>query len=191
VDDERSRIDVPDDIPARRSKLKLAGTVLMSVAGSLLVLTVLLVSVGPRILPYQTYFVRSGSMEPTIPTGGLVVLTNVDGTSLEAGDIITFDVPEEPCAGTSAGQRVTHRIVEIETTEQGRVFVTKGDANADADCWRVPASGTGWKYAFDVPVIGYVFGYLATPQARLALLVVPAAILGVLALLDIWKPKKS
>ena len=51
-------------------------------------ITILLVSVGPRILPYQTYFVRSGSMEPTIGTGSMVVLTKVDGAQLVPGDVI-------------------------------------------------------------------------------------------------------
>jgi hypothetical protein len=83
---------------------------------------------------------------------------------------------------------VTHRIAGIEQTDSGRVFATKGDANDVQDSWQVPATGTGWKYAFDVPLIGYAFGYLGTPQARLALLAVPGVILGFLTLMDIWKP---
>ena len=186
VDDERDRFDVPEAVPAKpKSTLRKVATGVGAVLGTMVVLTVLLVSVGPRFLPYQTYFVRSGSMEPTIQTGAMVVLTKVDGSQLEPGDIITFENPD------NTSVLVTHRIVEVENTEQGRMFVTKGDANGDVDSWRVPASGTGWKYAFNVPIIGFVFGYLGTPQARLALLVVPAAILGLLALLDIWRPKEG
>lgn len=186
LDDGRARFDVPDDLEdgtSKRSKLRLLLTAVMSLIGAVVVLTVLAVSVGPRILPYQTYFVRSGSMEPTISTGAMVVLTKTDAEKLGPGDIITFNKPDDESV------KVTHRIVEIETTDQGRVFVTKGDANGDVDSWRVPASGTGWKYAFNIPIIGFVFGYLGTPQARIALLVIPALVLGLLALLDIWKPK--
>jgi signal peptidase I len=111
-----------------------------------------------------------------------VVLTKTEAAKLDVGDIITFDNPDKP------GTLVTHRIVGIENGDAGRVFRTKGDANGTADAWSVPASGDGWKYAFNVPYVGYVFGYLGTPQARLALLAVPAAILGLLSLMDIWSP---
>ena len=40
-----------------------------------------------------------------------------------------------------------------------------------------------------VALVHLAFGYLGTPQARLGLLVVPALILGLLAVLDIWRPK--
>lgn len=177
--------EAAEQVAPRTRRYRLPLTIAAGVIGALVVLTVLLVSVGPRVLPYQTYFVRSGSMEPTIETGAMVVLTKTDGSRLGPGDIITFKNPNDESI------LVTHRIVEVETNEQGRVFVTKGDANTNPDPWRVPASGTGWKYAFDVPMIGYVFGFLGTPQARLALLVIPAAILGLLALLDIWRPKRA
>jgi signal peptidase len=182
-DAQRERLDPAVAPAAPRSLARKIATVALGGLGALVVVTILLVSVGPRVLPYQTYFVRSGSMEPTIGTGSMVVLTKVDGAQLQPGDIITFKNPDNESV------LVTHRIVEIETTDQGRVFVTKGDANADVDTWRVPASGTGWRYKFNIPVIGYIFGYLGTPQARLGLLVIPAAILGLLALLDIWRPK--
>lgn len=183
IDSDRVRPDATEEPAKPRSAARKIATGALGALGALVVVTILLVSVGPRVLPYQTYFVRSGSMEPTIGTGSMVVLTKVDGSQLQPGDIITFKNPDDESV------LVTHRIVEIETTDQGRVFVTKGDANADVDAWRVPASGTGWKYKFNVPVIGYVFGYLGTPQARLGLLVVPALILGLLAVLDIWRPK--
>jgi signal peptidase len=187
VDDDGNRVGMPGggagEPPEHKSFLRLVFTGMLGVVGALVVLVVLAVSVGPRFLPYQTYFVRSGSMSPTIDTGAMVVLTKTDATTLGSGDIITFNKPDDP------NVKVTHRIVGVETTDQGRVFVTKGDANADPDAWRVPASGTGWKYSFNVPYVGYVFGYLGTPQARIALLVIPALVLGLLALLDLWKPK--
>lgn len=163
----------------RRSKLRTLVSILMGMIGAVVVLTILLVSVGPRFLPYQTYVVRSGSMEPTIRTGAMVVLTKVDGAQLGPGDIVTFKNPED------TSMLVTHRVVGVETTDQGRVFVTQGDSNAHPDPWRVPASGTGWKLWFNVPVLGFVFGYLGTLPARVALLVIPAAILALLALTDL------
>ena len=173
---------IGDDAPGRstgRRILVRAG----SIVGIIVVTLVLAVTVGPRFLPYQTYFVRSGSMRPTIDVGAMVVLTKTDASQLDVGDIITFDNPDKP------GTLVTHRIAGIEQTATGRVFTTKGDANSTQDAWKVPATGTGWKLAFGIPYLGYAFGYLGTPQARLALLAVPGVLLGLLTLVDIWHPK--
>ena len=147
-----------------------------AVLAALLVAIVLLISVGPKVAPYQTFFVRSGSMEPTFNTGDLIVLGKVDASDIKKGDVITFKRPDKP------GTLVTHRVVAIETTKGGKQFETKGDANKTPDAWRVPASGTQWKYKFRVQRVGYVFSYLSTPQARLALLATPAVLLGLLAL---------
>lgn len=185
ADDDGRAVRAPAAVaaPEHTSFLRYLLNGMLGVVGAVVVLVILAVSVGPRFLPYQTYFVRSGSMAPTIDTGAMVVLTQTDASNLGPGDIITFNKPDD------VNVKVTHRIVDVETTDQGRVFVTKGDANADPDAWRVPASGTGWKYSFNVPLVGYVFGYLGTPAARVALIVIPALVLGLLFLIDLWKPK--
>jgi signal peptidase I len=143
-----------------------------------IVVGVLLVSVGPKVAPYHTYFVRSGSMEPTFSTGDLIVLGKVRMSEVETGDIITFERPDDP------DTLVTHRVIGIETTAGGEQFRTKGDANDSADPWRVPVEGSGWRYKFRISKLGYVFGYLSTPLARLALLAVPAVLLGLVSLGD-------
>jgi signal peptidase len=176
-------IGEPPRAEERRSTLKTWATRVGSVLAGLIVAMVFVVSIGPKFLPYQMFFVRSGSMHPTFNTGDMVVLTKVDASDLKEGDVITFDRPDKP------GTLVTHRIVGIKTDEQGRSFQTKGDANDANDPWSVPASGTGWKYSFNIPKLGFVFGYLGTPQARLALLAIPALLLGILSIIDIWKPQ--
>jgi signal peptidase I len=163
----------------RRSRWKVWGSRLGMAIAVTAIAMVLLVSVGPKVLPYQTFFVRSGSMSPTFDTGSLIFLKKVDAAALERGDVITFERPDRP------GTLITHRIVAVESGASGMVFETKGDANAQPDSWRVPASGDGWKYAFHVPTIGYLFSYLGTSQARMALLAIPAALLAMLSLIDI------
>lgn len=138
-------------------------------AGAAIVLAVLLVAVGPRLLPYQTFFVRSASMAPAIDTGALVVLREARAEDLAVGDVITFEQPGDP------DTLVTHRIVGIDGDGATRALRTKGDANVSEDGWRLLASGVRWRYAFDVPYVGYVFGVLGSTAARLLLLVVPLA----------------
>lgn len=173
----------PERAGNRLDTAKRWGSWIASGFGVVIVGIVLLVSIGPKFLPYQTYFVRSGSMSPTFDTGDLIVLSKADAATLDKGDIITFERPDRP------GTLITHRIHTVESTDTGKVFVTKGDANNDVDSWKVPAAGDGWKYNFRTPKLGFVFGYLGTQQARLALLIIPAVILGALSLIDIWKPQ--
>ena len=176
-------IGEPPKADERRHALKTWGTRIGTAVAGLIVAMVFLVSIGPKFLPYQMFFVRSGSMSGTFETGDMILLTKANASDLKPRDIITFDRPDKP------GTLVTHRIVSIETNAEGRQFVTKGDANDAPDPWRVPASGDGWKYKTKIPKLGFVFGYLGTPQARLALLAIPAVLLGILSLIDIWKPQ--
>jgi hypothetical protein len=55
----------------------------------------------------------------------------------------------------------------------------------------VPATGTSQRYWFDVPVIGFVFGFLATPTVRVALLAVPVAVVAVLAVLAVLRSRRA
>jgi signal peptidase I len=165
------------------ARLVKVGRWLVLAVASLLVLCLLFVNVGPRFLPYQALFVRSGSMSPTIPTGSLVLYQKVSGPALKVGDVIVFDKPGDP------SEKVTHRIYEIQTGPQGRYFLTKGDANASPDPWTVSATGTGWKEFWHVPSVGYVFGWLQTSSLRFLLIAIPAGILGVLALVDVRRSK--
>ena len=44
----------------------------------------------PRTAGYQMYTVISGSMEPEIPTGGLVSVKTTAPSGIENGDVIAF-----------------------------------------------------------------------------------------------------
>jgi len=167
VEMERSPAPVPVAPVAPRAvrHRRSVARAVVAVLGTVVALAALAVSVGPAVLPYRTYHVRSGSMEPAIATGSLVVLTKADAEDVDVGDTITFDRPDG-VSGT-----VTHRVVAI----RDGAFVTKGDANASPDPWLVPATGTQWRHRFDVPFLGYVFGWLAGTWARVALVVLAVA----------------
>ena len=70
--------------------------------------------------------VLSGSMEPAIPTGG-IVFTDTRQTAPCTGDIITYRLGETT---------VTHRVVR---TEKGS-YITRGDANDGEDASPVAPS---------------------------------------------------
>lgn len=134
--------------------------------------------VGPHLAGYRVLYVRTASMEPTLPVGSLVVVQRVDAADVEAGDILTFSHPDRP------GNLITHRVVQREAAG----FVTQGDANASPDPWRVPAVGSGWRHSFAVPGVGYVLGYLRSGVVSTGALVA-AIVLGAGQVLRmIWRP---
>lgn len=156
-----------------------------TVAGSVVVIVLLIATIGPRLLPYRTFTVLSGSMEPSIPTGSMIFDREIDAADLARGDVVTFHPPGQP------DKLVSHRIVRVEETKQGSFLVTRGDANGVVDDWRIPAQGRGLRYEFHVPYLGYVVGGLLTPVGRVVALTLAALWLGGLALWTIWRPRKE
>jgi len=71
---------------------------------------------------------KTGSMAPTMPTGALAVVRQVDALDVAVGDVVT--VPRE---GTLP---ITHRVVEATpdpAAPGGAVLVLRGDANGSVD----------------------------------------------------------
>ena len=116
--------------------------------------------VGPRLYPFQTFYVRSASMTPTIPVGALVVATRAPAAELGPGDVIVFERPDRP------GMMVVHRIDTAVATPTGRVFLTKGDANSSPDSWQVPATGEGWRAVYSLRKVGFLVGWLHAATTR-------------------------
>lgn len=82
----------------------------------------------PTICGYQLYTIITGSMEPKIEVGD-VILSKVmsTNTELKVGDIITY----EGATGDYEGKIITHEIIEID--ENTGLITAKGIANTVAD----------------------------------------------------------
>ena len=68
----------------------------------LILLVALLVSVGLRTFAFQTFFIPSGSMEPTLEIGDRIIVDKlaVDFGSIHRGDVLVFKAPPaENCGG--------------------------------------------------------------------------------------------
>lgn len=79
---------------------------------------------------YSLFRVATGSMEPEIPVGAILVCRETSIDTLELGDIINY-YSREP---GRFDQIITHRIVRVMTDENGvRILETKGDANLVSD----------------------------------------------------------
>lgn len=130
---------------------------------------------------YRGYTVMSGSMEPVIATGDLVINQPIGPFDARVGDVVTFLDPG------GSGRLITHRVQSIDVTPQLVDVVTKGDANTAVERWSISRHGRLGRVVLDVPRVGYAMAVLRSRVGQMALVVVPALLLMTLALLKIWR----
>jgi signal peptidase len=138
---------------------------------------------GPVPFGMRSFTVLSGSMEPVLSTGDVIVEKPVRASEVRVGDIVTFNDPEH------RGRRITHRVRSVRIERSRARFVTKGDANDSVERWETGADGTLGRVTYRIPLIGYGIARLSGPGAKLFLVMVPALLLAALELVRIWKPK--
>lgn len=113
---------------------------------------------APEVLGYSQYIVTSGSMEPNISVGDLILVKAQEEYGL--GDVVTFR--------DAAGSTVTHRIMG---TVSGQ-FITQGDANNTEDNDLLPPERIIGKLQLVVPGMGYVIEFLRSPLGIVLLVVI-------------------
>ena len=123
-----------------------------------LVLALVLPLALPRLLGYEAYDIVSGSMEPAIPMGSVIYVSDVEPKDVQVDDVIAF------IDGESV---VAHRVL-INRTSLGE-FVTKGDANNAEDPDPVPYSGLLGVVVFTVPMAGAAMSLYASPVGKVYL----------------------
>jgi signal peptidase I len=137
--------------------------------------------IGPHVLGYRTSTMLTGSMEPMISPGDVIVIKQIPATELEVGDIVTYHIPVED-------HRIeTHRVVEVSRLDGEVAMRTKGDANAGADPWTaIIESESVWVVDEVVPHIGKAIRVLHTPWVNKAVLWIAVGGVIVLGFLQIW-----
>ncbi len=124
--------------------------------------------------------VVSGSMEPAISTGSLVVISPINPKDVKVGDVITF-------APVSIGQTsITHRVSSV-VTGLSPSFVTKGDANTKTDPFLVPARNLTGKVSFHLPYLGAFIEFLKSPVGFTTAIVVPGIVVTIAYILAITR----
>jgi signal peptidase len=73
----------------------------------------------------RSYVVLSGSMQPTMEPGDVIIVDAVEAEAVEPGQIVTFR--------ESANSVTTHRVVEKVQADGGMALRTKGDDNEEPD----------------------------------------------------------
>lgn len=116
----------------------------------------------PTVFGWGNAVVLSGSMEPELPVGSLLLIHREE--SYKVGEIVTYE--------DESGSLVTHRLASLENGEA----VTKGDANNTEDA-PFPVSQIYGKVRAVLPGVGGTILWLKTPPGICTVLLIGAVLL--------------
>jgi signal peptidase len=179
--------------PKSRKKIVYA-VIMISVAflGSFLLYFILQLTLNTET---PIVVVESGSMEPIISRGDLLIVKGIPPNEIrngtiedKDGDIIVFDAhgvwsnpPDEP---------IVHRVVDKKFEGGIWQFRTKGDANLIVDQGWVPESNIFGIVIFKIPLLGWVKIFLTESGLLIPLLILISVLLVVSIILDIYKKEE-
>jgi len=134
---------------------------------------------------YSMFRVATGSMEPEIPVGTLLISKNVSIDDIDVGDIINFRSKETGMVG----KVITHRVIAQFENEDGRVYLeTKGDANVVPDALYVEQDNLVGKVVFTTGKGNFFAGivnFLTSSIGFWACIVFPCMLIGVFVMKDV------
>lgn len=130
-----------------------------------------------KVAGYALLEVVSGSMEPTIMVGDLIII-DTNCKEYKNDDIITFrDINDA---------FVTHRIKSIDYDKS--IMITQGDANDSRD-EAMSTSAIVGKYVVKIPAMGKVMAALKNPLVMVLILVIGIVVCALVSTNDNLTPK--
>ena len=118
---------------------------------SLIVFSIINKNETPCFFGIKTFVIVSGSMQPDLMIGDIVIVKNCDKNDINVGDIISY----------RSGQSViTHRIVEFIESDGQTGYITKGDNNNVKDNVVVKFEDIEGKYIGKISKLGNVVLFL-------------------------------
>ena len=132
---------------------------------------------------FMMFRVVTGSMEPSIPVGALLLTKETTIDQIYLNDIVCFHTQE----AAIWGKIVTHRVVGF-VKEGGQILLeTKGDANLVADTYLVSAQHLVGKVIWhtgDESILAGIFSFFTSRLGFLGCIVFPCLLLAGLILKD-------
>jgi signal peptidase len=132
------------------------------VAGALLALLI----AGPLVVGDHPHTDLTGSMEPAISPGDVVIDEQISPWEAEVGDIVTFRDPKDE------SKLLTHRVVRTQ------------------EHWQVPATGEIARVAYTVPWVGHIAVFARTRLGWGLLIGIPLLLILLEELVRIWRPRQ-
>lgn len=138
----------------------------------------------PTLFGYQMYFIRTGSMEPYLEPGDVIISKKYDGGELvsgENGDVVTY----RGSIGNRA-ELITHRVIEVDGDE----IITQGDANNIADS-PITKNEIEAVMVYKTVVIDKIYKVISTTWGFWLLIFMPIAILIISEIVSLAKELKK
>lgn len=137
----------------------------------------------PTVMGHKALSVLSGSMEPAIRTGDVIIIRPLgQSEAVREGDVITFRVKDQP------EMLITHRVVGILSADGGPpAYLTRGDATAASETAVVNREQVLGRLAWRVPYFGYIVHFVRTPAGIMSFVVLPGLILIGLEVRSLWQ----
>ena len=148
-------------------------------AAAMMIFTVVSVSTFDRadrnLFGYKVFIVLSDSMSKTdFSAGDLVLVKDVDPSTLQEGDIIAYTSQNT----LNYGETVTHKIRKLTTDANGEPgFITYGTTTDTDDETVVTYSYVLGKYSSHIPKVGEFFQFLKTTPGYIVCILIPFLLL--------------
>lgn len=156
-----------------------AGRIFYGLIFAVLILIAVTLIISTFNIPgnYKILIVQSGSMEPNLHLGSVVITKPAE--NYQKNDIITFSEPTNPKV------LVSHRIVRVEKQAGDTSFITKGDANEDPDTEKKLKQSVIGKVLFSIPLAGYFVNFAKSKNGLLMLIIIPSVLIIVNEIMNI------
>lgn len=121
----------------------------------------------PLLNKYDSFSIQTGSMEPIISIGDVVITKQTAPRDLEVGDITAFytDINND-----GISEVVVHYIDEINLSDSTFTFKTKPHISDEQDSWTIEEDDIIGVYQANVPYIGKVLLFLQSWIGKVVLL---------------------
>lgn len=159
----RRRIIVNLNLKQVMSVARTAGVLAIAILAGLVLFTT-----ASSVLGFRALVVTSSSMEPTLPTGSIVFIRQIN--RIRKNDIITYPF------SFSEKTLVTHRVIEIVKKGNQEAYRVKGDAVQSLDDGLVKAQEVKGVVVFMIPFVGRIVAFAKTQLGLILLVVIPATL---------------
>lgn len=152
---------------------------MVALAACMMIFTIVSVSTFDRadrnLFGYKAFIVLSDSMSKTdFNAGDLVLVKEVDPSTLKEGDIIAYTSQNT----ANYGETVTHKIRRLTTDANGQPgFVTYGTTTDTDDETIVTYPYVLGKYSTHIPKVGTFFQFLKTTPGYIVCILIPFLLL--------------
>lgn len=101
----------------------------------------------PDFYIYKAYIITTTSMEPELKKDDVIIIKKAKEDKIRTDDIVTFK---------KGGETITHRVIQIEDTENGKLYITKGDNNNVQDEKALQFEDIEGKVVMKIPYFGKI-----------------------------------